>query len=194
MMVDCKVIPSEVVAPQHKPVVATFRIKKWQEMDLASNETKIKTWKLKGNVAEEFSNRVLAKAPTEHETFGGIEQEWERFRNYCIGIAQELCGRTWYGKRHRRDGDWWWNEEVQQAVKNKQDARKNMELQNTTDAKKVYKVAKQVAKCRVAEAKFHAAKELYDRLDSKEGVKMVYVVAKGEGGCIKHTFCAIKHT
>ena len=53
-----------------------------------------------------------------------------------------------------------------------------MELQNTTDAKKVYKVAKQVAKCRVAEAKFHAATELYDSLDSKEGVKMVNAVPK----------------
>ena len=30
-MLDCKAIPSEVVAPQRKPVVATFRIKGWQE-------------------------------------------------------------------------------------------------------------------------------------------------------------------
>ncbi len=175
---DCKVIPSEVVAPQHKPVVATFKMKKWQQRELASNETRLKTWKLRGTVVEDFSKRVLAKAPTEYDNIQSIEQEWGLFRNACIGTAEELCGRTSYGKRHRRDGDWWWNEEVQLAVRNKQEARKNMELQNTSETKKAYKVAKQAAKCRVAEAKFHAATELYDRLDSKEGLKMVYAVAK----------------
>ena len=53
-----------------------------------------------------------------------------------------------------------------------------MELQNTPETQKDYRMAKQETKHKVAEAKLQASRVLYDRLDSKEGVKMVYAVAK----------------
>ena len=72
-------------------------MKKWQQRELESKETRLKIWKLTGTVAEEFSSRVLVKVPTDTENLQEKEQEWGLLKKVCIEAA-DLCGRTRYGK------------------------------------------------------------------------------------------------
>ena len=49
-MMDTKVIPSEKVAPQDKPVAATLRFEMFGRKDLCSTETRIRSGKRNGVV------------------------------------------------------------------------------------------------------------------------------------------------
>ena len=66
-MMNTKVIPSETVAPQHKPVVITLRLERFGRKDLCSTETRIRSGKLNGAVIERFQREVLEQQPKSRE-------------------------------------------------------------------------------------------------------------------------------
>ena len=92
--------------------------------------------------------------------------------------AKELLGAV-SGRRWREDREtWWWNEEIQQDVKEKEDAKKQWDILKDDESKEKYHKAKKTTKRTVAKVKNEAFQELYKRLETKEGVTEVFQIAK----------------
>ena len=62
---DCKVIPRECVVPQYKLVVADFRLRVRVHRDKRAKIAKTKWWKLRGEAAQAFKERMLDEGPWE---------------------------------------------------------------------------------------------------------------------------------
>ena len=73
---------------------------------------------------------------------------------------------------------WWWNEEVQESIKEKKEAKKTWDLLQDEVSRKNYKVARKKASRVVAKARADACEELYDKLETKEGERQLYRLAK----------------
>ncbi|KAF7699862.1 hypothetical protein C0J45_10852, partial [Silurus meridionalis] len=84
---------------------------------------------------------------------------------------EEVMGR--YGLKGEEEV-WWWNEELQESIRRK--AKQNWNRQN--DEKSRHKEMRQQVKRDMAKAKEKAYEELYERLDTKEGEKDLYRLAR----------------
>ena len=73
---------------------------------------------------------------------------------------------------------WWWNEEVQESIRKKRLAKKRWDMQRDEESKQEYKEMRREAKKEVAKAKNNAYDELYEELDSKEGERTLYRLAR----------------
>ena len=94
-----------------------------------------------------------------------------------------------FGKRKGDMETWWWNEEVQKSIKEKKEAKKAWDKIRDENTKKIYKVKKSKAKKAVAMAKGRAYDDLYARLETKEGEKELYRLARQRdraGKDVKH--------
>ena len=92
-------------------------------------------------------------------------------------IAETVL-RVTFGKRKGNRETWWWNEEVQESIKEKKKAKKVWGKIRNENTKKIYKEKKSKAKKAVAMAKGHAYDNLYARLEIKEGEKELYRLAR----------------
>ena len=118
-VVDTKVIVNESVAKQHRIVVST--IITWTKWRKAPKPVKrIKWWKLKDlKVKNKFKMEVINSG-----ILGGKE-DWQRVAEMIRSIARMELGET-LGKistTGRRE-TWWWNQEVQEKLKDKRNAKK----------------------------------------------------------------------
>ena len=84
--------------------------------------------------------------------------------------AETVLGVT-FGKRKGDRETWWWNEEVQESIKEKKEAKKAWDKIRNENTKKIYKEKKSKAKKAVAMAKGRAYDNLHARLETKEGEK-----------------------
>ena len=87
--------------------------------------------------------------------------------------AENVLGVT-FGKRKGDRETWWWNEEVQESIKEKKEAKKAWDKIRDKSTKKIYKEKKSKAKKAVAMAKGRAYDNFYVRLETKEGEKKLY--------------------
>ena len=82
-------------------------------------------------------------------------------------------------KQRKEDKEtWWWNEEVQESIRKKRLAKKRWDMQRDEESKQEYKEMRREAKKEVAKAKNNAYDELYEELDSKEGERTLYRLAR----------------
>jgi hypothetical protein len=58
---DCKVIPDECVVTQYKFLVADFLFQVYVRRDRGMKITRMRWWKLKGDVSQMFNNRVFVE-------------------------------------------------------------------------------------------------------------------------------------
>jgi hypothetical protein len=90
----------------------------------------------------------------------------------CIQrVAREVFGVT-KGKKHEAKDTWWWNQDVQKAIKEKR-CYKSWHHDRSTSNMVKYKKAKKNARRAVSEARGRAYDELYERLGTKEGEKSI---------------------
>ena len=98
------------------------------------------------------------------------------------------------GRRSEDKDTWWWNDDVQKAIKEKKDCFIRLYLDRSADNIEKYKMAKKAAKRAVGEARGRAYEDLYQRLGTKEGERDIYKMAKirerktrdiGQVKCIK---------
>ena len=82
------------------------------------------------------------------------------------------------GGRSEAKDTWWWNHDVQKAIKEKKDCFRRLYLDRSADNIEKYKMAKKAAKRAVSEASGRAYEDLYQRLDTKEGEREIYKMAK----------------
>ena len=77
---------------------------------------------------------------------------------------------------------WWWNEEAREKINDKNERVKELmaciEERDRISKREIYKEAKRVAKKAVAEAKRRDYEDFYKKLDTKEGEKHIFKLAK----------------
>ena len=103
----------------------------------------------------------------------GLPDEWDKTVEMLRKTAETVLGVTFAKQKGDRE-TWWWNEEVQESIKEKK-AWDKVRDENT---KKIYKEKKSNAKKAVAMAKGRAYDDLYARLETKEGEKELYRLAR----------------
>ena len=91
--------------------------------------------------------------------------------------SETVLGVT-FGKRKENRETWYWNEAVQESIKEKKEAKKAWDKIRDENTKKIYKEKKSKAKKALAMAKGYAYDNLYARLETKEGEKEFYRLAR----------------
>ena len=113
---DVKVISGEEIAPQHRLVIGDLCL----ESPRATKKTFVprrKTWKLKnGHTASVFQTQFSKNVEGVKEGHT-VEGKWARLKDNLLHAADETCGWT-KGPSKRRE-TWWWNKDVDKAVKEK---------------------------------------------------------------------------
>ena len=146
-------------------------------------------WKnLSGDAVEAFRAKVSEglSARAEDLTTRDADQMWNTLAGTIRDVAKLSLGVTSGSARTQstRRESWWFSEEVQIKVAEKQARFKEFLLSREShqadraDAEERYKVAKREAKKAVAEAKDKAYEDLYKKLDSKEGANDIFRIAK----------------
>ena len=111
-MCDCKVILNECVAKQHRMVVCkmALMVKKKKAEKV---QPKINWWKLKET---SFQEAFGQKVTTILGGKDGLPNEWDKTAEMLRKTAKTVLGVT-FGKRKGDSETWWWNEEVQESIK-----------------------------------------------------------------------------
>ena len=103
------------------------------------------------------------------------EDKWRAMKEAWMKNAQEVCGWT-KGKRKHRE-TWWWNSEVAEAVKKKQELFRKWKTKRDTQSHKEYIEAKRSAKRIVWRAKEGKCQEFAVELNSENGKKNFFKIA-----------------
>ena len=170
---DCQVIAGDTVAKQHRLLVCRMTLDT-RKRRITKAEPRIKWWKLKKeDCGEEFREEI-------RRALGGVEQlpdDWTTTANIVRDTKRKVLGVS--SKQRKEDKEtWWWDEEVQESIRKTRLAKKRCDIQWDEESKQEYKDMRREAKKDVAKAKRKAYDELYDELDTKEGEKTLYRLAR----------------
>ncbi|KAK3511358.1 hypothetical protein QTP70_005291 [Hemibagrus guttatus] len=122
----------------------------------------------------------------ERAGFGGVplptEEVKDRDREENQVVEAEKGGRNVlgvaFGRRKEDKETWWWNEEVQDSIQRKRLAKKKWDMDRSEENRQEYKELQCRVKREVSKAKQKAYDELYTRLDTREGKKDLYRLAR----------------
>ncbi|KAL7837306.1 hypothetical protein SRHO_G00270170 [Serrasalmus rhombeus] len=93
-------------------------------------------------------------------------------------VVEEVIGSTKPGRRYIDKQVWWWNEEVQEAIKAKKLAFKTWWRTRMPEDFSQYRFLKLAAKQVVASAKSQHYQDMYDQIDTPEGANSIYRLVK----------------
>ncbi|KAK3508314.1 hypothetical protein QTP70_020508 [Hemibagrus guttatus] len=137
-------------------------------------EKKTKWWKLKKEeCCEEFRQKL-------RQALGGqvlLPDDWETTAEVIRETGRKVLGVS-SGRRKEDKETWWWNEEVQDSIQRKRLAKKKWDMDRTEENRQEYKELQCRAKREVSKAKQKAYDELYTMLDTREGQKDLYRLAR----------------
>ena len=175
---NCKVIPGDPIATQHRLLVMDLKAKRKKEKRRDRPE-RIKWWKLKETEGREYIDKLK-------ETIAGMidkdDANWENTYPNIVELAKEELGVSKPGKYLEKES-WWWNEDVQQAVMEKKEAFKSWKLARLEEdgdhsqEEEEYRECNKKAKVAVAKAKEVAYEDLYKDLE-ENGASKLYKLAK----------------
>ena len=172
---DCKVIPGESLSTQHRLMVLDISIKKWSRKTNVNKRLRTKWWNLKGDNLIHFKDKIIK------EDIWSIDNEtntmWNSMSSCIKKVAKDVLGES---KGCRLDGkeSWWWNESVQKVIKEKKILYKEWQKCRSRENLEKYKLVRKEAKRAVSENKYKAYENFYKKLESKEGEKDIYKLAK----------------
>jgi hypothetical protein len=135
----------------------------------------MKWWKLKKEAVKMFKERALKEGPWHEE--GDANNIWMKMSTCIRKMDSEEIGVIKWGKHETKEA-WWWNEKMQNAIKEKKEWFRRMHLNRNVDNIEWYKVTKKTAKRAVSEARGQIYDGLYQRLGTKEGEKDIYRMVK----------------
>ena len=95
---------------------------------------KIRWWKLKETSCQKAFKQVNRIVGGEN----GLSDEWDKTAKMLRKTAKTVLGVT-FGKRKGDRETWWWNEEVQESIKEKKEANKTWDKIRDENTKKIYK-------------------------------------------------------
>ncbi|XP_063603267.1 uncharacterized protein LOC134779196 [Penaeus indicus] len=167
---NCYVLPKEAIARQHKLVICKAMLQT-KEKQKTYSIPKTRWWKLNSKVhREEFVQKLERK-------MGAEEISWERLSTAVKEVAKEVMTVT-SGKKGKKEGTWWWCEEVQEAIKVKRERKRDRDLNRCEATIEAYKKANKDAKKAVAKAKRAAYEDLYNSLEGPDGQQKAIRLAK----------------
>ena len=127
---DCKVIPGECVAKQHKPVVCKAKLKEQQRVRRRT-EKRTRWWKLEDqSLREDFVEKVKGRTPDGNNS-------WDMISKITREVAKETLGET-SGKAKENRETWWWEKEVQEAIASKTVKKKGRDLNRSEETVREY--------------------------------------------------------
>ncbi|KAL6564528.1 hypothetical protein OROMI_015978 [Orobanche minor] len=192
---NCKVIPGESAATQHRVVVLDLRGKRHLRKRRPQVDPRIKWWKLQGESRHTFVAKIADNSIWSDCTDMDIDSMWNLLEHNIKEVAKEVLGESKGNGPSSKDTSWW-NEEVKQAIKIKRECYKVLGKCSSDENYERYKKARTEAKKAVRNARSKVNKELYARLDTKEGEKDIYKLARmrerktrdiGKVKCVKDT-------
>ena len=107
---------------------------------------------------------------------GGANDKWQNMRDILVSTAEEVCDT--HRNTPSREETWWWNDEVAKAVANKRLMFKTWQKSRTSQDKEMYCTAKQACNKIIAMAKRTKSQKLADEVNSDEGRRNVFRIAK----------------
>ncbi|KAK3556963.1 hypothetical protein QTP70_022304 [Hemibagrus guttatus] len=172
---DCKVVVGESVARQHRMVVCRMTLmvckKKMSKIEI---EKKTKWWKLKKEeCCKEFRQKLRQALGVQVV----LPDDWETTAEVIRETGRKVLGVS-SGRRKEDKETWWWNEEVQDSIQRKRLAKKKWDMDRTEENRQEYKELQCRVKREVSKAKQKAYDELDTRLDTREGEKDLYRLAR----------------
>ena len=113
------------------------------------------------------------------ELEGDASITWENVGKKVEMVAKAILGESKdFGPRDKET--WWWNEEVQEKVRNKKNCFKAIHLDNSSDNWEKYRLAKREAKKAVSDARAKAYEGFYKELGTKAGEQRIYKIARNK--------------
>ncbi|KAK3527860.1 hypothetical protein QTP86_009416 [Hemibagrus guttatus] len=106
-----------------------------------------------------------------------LPDDWETTAEVIRETGRKVLGVS-SGRRKEDKETWWWNEEVQDSVQRKRLAKRKWDMDRTEENRQEYKELQHRVKREVSKAKQKAYDELYTRLDTREGEKDLYRLAR----------------
>ena len=107
-----KVIPGESIATQHRILRMDICIQTKKRVKPRRRKQHIKWWRLKDrDENRKFASRVEEKI--------NDVTEWSQLEALLLDTAKSVSGQTTGKVAYNEKEAWWWNEEVQKAVKEK---------------------------------------------------------------------------
>ncbi|KAL6494927.1 hypothetical protein OROGR_030846 [Orobanche gracilis] len=174
---NCKVIPGESAATQHKVVMLDLRGKRHLRKRRPQVDPRLKWWKLQGESQHTFVAKIADNGTWSDCTDMDIDSMWNWLEHNIKEGAKEVLGESKGNGPSSKDTSWW-NEEVKQAIKTKRECYKVLGKCSNNENYERYKKARTEAKKAVRNARSEVNKELYARLDTKEGEKDIYKLAR----------------
>ena len=170
-IIKCKVIPSEYTATQHKLVVMDLRLGIKEKSHPKVAIPKTKWWKFKETSIREQYHHLVNPELVYVRTWNELEEQIRK-------AGEKACGVTKQGAfRHQQA--WWWHEEARAMLKAKKQSYKKWRQTQSCEDEKNYRLAKEAKHC-VASKKAEAMKGLYDKLETPEGEKAIFRLARSQ--------------
>jgi hypothetical protein len=111
------------VVSQHKLVVVDFRFLVRACRVKQAKIARTKWWKLEREASKVFKERVIEEDPWKDE--GDANNMWEKMATCIRKVVAEVLGVT-KGRCCNLKDAWWWNEDVQKAIKEKKECYKHL--------------------------------------------------------------------
>lgn len=182
---NCKVIPGDGVAPQHRLLVLDIRLRQPLQARKRTMVPNVKWWELNNKEKRHnFAGAVVPRLANTPSSDLDVNEMWQAAATTMCESARELLGTTKGGKRIHRE-TWWWNTEVQDAVRKKKAAFKIWQRSRQPTDREEYVSAKQAVKQAISAAKTARYQDLYDKLDTREGENAVYRLARARNAATK---------
>ncbi|KAK3513810.1 hypothetical protein QTP70_028864 [Hemibagrus guttatus] len=106
-----------------------------------------------------------------------LPDDWETTAEVIRETGRKVLGVS-SGRRKEDKETWWWNEEVQDSIQRKRLAKKKWDMDRTEENRQEYKESQRRVTREVSKAKQKAYDELNTRLDTREGEKDLYRLAR----------------
>ncbi|KAK3513148.1 hypothetical protein QTP70_007482 [Hemibagrus guttatus] len=110
-----------------------------------------------------------------------LPDDWETTAEVIRETGRKVLGVS-SGRRKEDKETWWWNEEVQDSIQRRRLAKKKWDMDRTEENRQEYKELQRRVKREVSKAKQKAYDEMYTRLDTREGQKDLYRLARQRDG------------
>ena len=168
---DVKVISSEECISQHRLLVGDVILLTMVRSPIRL-PPRMKTWKLREeHVRAAFEECVKAKC---EDMPGSVDGGWTHLKTALTEAAAETCGWTKGGcQRHKET--WWWNDEVDNIIKEKRKAWKQWK---NGGCKEDYIRVKRAAKTAVYIAKRDAQTQQFGSINNNSDKNRIFKLAK----------------
>ena len=113
-----------------------------------------------------------------------VQEWWQHNAGVIRKWGKEILGET-TGNIWRDKETWWWSENIQDNLQRKKESKKQWERTQLDEDRRVYRERNKEAKRAVAQARAEAYQEMYDNLESREGQKKIYSLAKSRNKATK---------